>query len=155
MNIKFRRKMNKLMKYLSKKWYKLMKPLANYLSKRDDRIYKKRKESITSLQAARLIAKDLSNYIAKRSSALEIIIAEYVNTDDTGGSKLSDYRWDMKNKKAVIGFHKFGSKIDFQLMVMYELSQIKGITVTLTDWKPDRWMNIKGFNGLYEIKAED
>lgn len=154
MNVKYRRKLNKFRKKLSNAWYKLMSPLAKFLFKREDANYIKTRDSITEEQAAKLVAKDLSKYIAKRTRPLELIVAEYVSRDDTGACNLSDYSSDVRSKSK-IGIHKFGRDVDFQIRVLYELRKIKGIQVHKTDWQPDQWMYVKGFEGLYEIKVED
>lgn len=153
MSIRFRRKINKLKKSFAKKWYKLMKPLEKYLNSRESRTYENIKENITEDEVVKLTVKYLSRKIAKRSHSLDLMVAKYIDTEEVGGTSFADLYWSIEKRKIKIGFSKYKNDVKFQLKVINKLSEIKGLSVELSDWKPSPWARAEEFNGLYIIKV--
>lgn len=148
--------MKDLSKKFSKKWYRMMKPLATYLSKREERKYQEFKDSITEDKAIKWIAKDIVKYLIRyNGQKVRLIVADYINDDDFSGTHCLVFdRYSLiRSKKARRAYFKFNRNTEFQMKVVQQLKKTKGVTVeeVKEEFKP--YMHIKGYVMTYKISA--
>lgn len=133
MNVKQRLFISKKKKQFIKKWYEFVKPLDNYLIKRDDIKYQKTKDKITEEQAINWFSRSIIDYMIRKSNpSIKIIIATYINTDYHSGSFcIADLLFErlLKKKKYKMAFYKFNKGLDFQEKVIDILRKDNNIEV--------------------------
>lgn len=121
-------------KALRKMYYHLMKPLVNYLSRKDDERYIKTKESITEDQAIKWISNAIiNNTIRYPKEPFRLMIAEWKDDEYHSNSYcIGTYKFrQLLNKtKYRTALDKYNSGIEFQEKVVRHLKSKSGITVT-------------------------
>lgn len=157
MSVKLQVWARKTKKEFSKNLYKMMRPLANYLFKRQDRKYKKATDSITQEQAVKWIAEDLVKYIVKYNRSMYLIIADYIDDEDLSGYTCLNFLRgsEISRGKTKRAYYKFDRDIDYQIKVLTEIKVISGVMVESVEedfgW---REQSIRNLHGLYKISIE-
>lgn len=158
MSVKLQVFLRNTKKALVKKWYKMMEPLAEYLTKRDKKINEKKKDKISEYEATKWIAEDMVSYIVKYNSNMHLIVADSIHREDLSGYESIDdmYRGNIiKRKKAKMAYWKFNKTIEFQENVLDEIRKIRGMKVEELEvdfgW---RMNSIKNYQGTYKISIE-
>jgi len=133
LNVKQRMLISKKKRELKAKWYQLVKPIGNYLSKREESKYTKMKDSITEEQAIQWFAESIIDYIIRwPNEPFSLIIATWINDDyHSGYHCIADLSFErlLKKNKHEIAFYKFNKGIDFQEKVVDVIKRKKGIVV--------------------------
>lgn len=134
MNIRAKLYIQEKKKELIRKWYKAMKPLANYLSKRDDEKYLKMKQRITKDQAIKWTGNAIINdVIHYPKEPFRLMIAERKDDEyhsDSYCMGTYQFRHLLKKDKHRTAFNKFYNGIEFQEEVVRYIKSKSGITVT-------------------------
>lgn len=104
MNIKTIKRRKEVKDKLVQKWYKMMKPLANYIDYREDKKYKKRREKAKQLsdeEAIDLVVKSIIKKVGKYGR-LDEEIAICTWSDEGYNSNIFDFieyiNWNNANK---------------------------------------------------------
>jgi hypothetical protein len=131
MSVYLKVKSKKIKKNMMNRWYKMMEPLANYLTKKEKEKYKKEVEKITLVKAVNYIKKDIINYMVRSNNTVYFVVADWINTEDTPEYFcLGAYpRRILKSGKAKKGFNKYKWTIENQVLVVEALRETKGITI--------------------------
>lgn len=133
MNIKQRLFIRNKKKELINKWYKLVKPLGNYLSQREEKRYQKMKANITEEQAIKWFARIIIDYIIRYpKETFPLVIATWINDEyHCGYYCIGDHSFTrlLRKKKYRTAFYKFNKDINFQEKVIDILKNKKGIII--------------------------
>lgn len=120
-------------KELANNWYNLVRPLGEYLSKKDKAKYQKIKDSITEEQAIKWFAESIVTYIIRYpKDSFDLIIADRIHSDDHWGYYClthSSFARLLKKRKHKIAFYKFNKTIEFQEKVVEMVRSQKGLVV--------------------------
>lgn len=156
MSLKLRLFIANFKKNMSKKWYELMKPFANYLDKRDKKKYIKLKESVTEEQAIKWIAKSIIKDVVKYNKSKKyLLIADEVYDDDRSYDCIGSFFFSSKPNKGKhkIAFHKFNRNVEFQEKVVDILKQTKGIKVE-EEIEEFKWNEPENYKKTYIISID-
>ena len=134
MNIKLKLYFLEKKKELRSRWFKLMKPLANYLSRKDDEKYWKMKERITEDQAIKWTANAIiDNAIRYPNEPFRLMIADWKDDEyhsDSYCMGTYKFRQLLNKRKHRTAFDKFNNGIEFQEKVVRSVKSKKGLTVS-------------------------
>ena len=156
MSIKVKLFLKDLSRKFSKKWYKTMKPLATYLSKREDRRYQEFKDRLTEDRVVKLFAKDIVKYLVRyNGQKIRLIVAEYISREDFSGSRCLAYdNYSLiRSKKAKRAYYATKRTVEFQMKVIEQLKNTKGVTVEEIKEEFEPWYHIKGYVMTYKISV--
>lgn len=157
MNVRIILFFKRLGKSLSAKWYNAMKPLANYLSVRENQKYQKLKDSITEDKAAELFTKDIVKYLIRyNGQKVSFIVAKYFDEEEFSGYRSFKHPSIsmIKSRKARTASHKFEWDIDLQLKVIDNLRNTKGVNVEEEKEEFPMWRRIDDYVATYRFWVE-
>ncbi|MET3505462.1 hypothetical protein [Halalkalibacter oceani] len=138
------------------KWYELMKPLANYLTERDNKKYQRIKNSITKDEAVAYLAKGIQRELIRfPKDSIYILICDWFNDDHLSGYyKIGCYNTQyLKKGRERIALNKFRWDIEMQELVIEKLRTVKGIKIT-EEIQNFRWEGIENYKKTYIVSIE-
>lgn len=130
MLFKFYDKKEEFKRKFLRKWYKLMKPLADFIDKRQSISYKKRFNKITYDQAVKWLAEDIVKYIIKSRSDIGILICDFASDEDFwNGCTLHDYSYHARRDKTRAAIRKFAMTIKMQEDIIDYIKKLNVVSV--------------------------
>lgn len=133
MNAKFKLFIYNKKKELINTWYEFVKPLGDYLSKKEKMNYQKVSDRITEEQAIKWFAGSIMHYLIRNSNEfLPLVIASWIDEEYLPGYQcMADHTFTslLRKKKYRMAYYKFNKDFAFQEKVVDRIRKQKGIVI--------------------------
>lgn len=154
MNLNRKRKSNKMKKQLLQNWFMLMKPLATYLDKRENKKYEKYRKTATKEQVVKALGDYFLADMVKRDAEIKIVDAKRDAEVETGYKFVRDIDnyFRLKKRKDQIAFHKYREEDDLTEQVINYMKSNKGVEVKeyIEEFKYD-YYKPEGYKKTYQV----